>query len=55
MDIFFELDKFKKSCLLRKSAFVIYSPKTVTIDPANSIKLDTNVLFYIYQKKQRHT
>ena len=46
MDIFFELDGLgvKKSCYLRKNVFVIYSPKAVTIDPANSIKLDTVIL-----------
>lgn len=46
MDIFFELDGLgvKKPCHLRKNVFVIFSPKAVTIDPANSIKLNTVIL-----------
>ena len=56
MDIFFELNGLgvKKPCHLRKNAFVIYSPKTVTIDPANSIKLDKNVILHLPEKAEAY-
>ena len=55
METFFELDGLgiKKLSHLINNVFIVYSPRTVTIEPASSIKTDTNIS-YINQKRQRH-
>ena len=56
MKIVFEIDApgVKKPYHLKNNVFIIYSPRTITIDTASCIKIDTNVILHLPKKKQRH-
>ena len=38
---------------LKKSIFIIYSPRTVTVEPATCSEIDTDIVLII-QKMQKH-
>ena len=52
MELLFEIDGagIKKLQHLKKNIFVIYSPRTITIDTASSIKIDTNIILHLTKK-----
>lgn len=54
MELLFEIDGagIKKLQHLKKNIFVIYSPRTITIDTASSIKIDTNIILHLTKKKK---
>ena len=49
MEIIFEIDGpgVKKPYHLKNNVFLIYLPRTITIDTASSIKIDTNIILYL--------
>ena len=52
MEILFETDGpgIKKPYHLKNNVFLIYSPRTITIDVASSIKIDTNIILRLPKK-----
>ena len=52
METFFELDGLgiKKLSHLINNVFIVYSPRTVTIEPASSIKTDTSIILHLPKK-----
>ena len=52
MKIVFEIDApgVKKPYHLKNNVFIIYSPRTITIDMASCIKIDTNVILHLPKK-----
>ena len=55
MEVIFERDNqgVKKPQHLQKNIFIIYSPRTVTVETANCVKIDTNITLNL-PKKQKH-
>ena len=52
METVFELDgsRIKKPYHLKNNVFIIYLPRTVTIEPANNINIDTNIILDLPEK-----
>ena len=50
----YERDSFeqKNSKYLQKNVFVIYSPRVIKIEPATSIKTDTEIVVFLPQKSK---
>ena len=54
MKIVFEIDApgVKKPYHLKNNVFIIYSPRTITIDTASCIKIDTNAILHLPKKNK---
>ena len=52
MEVFFERDnqRVKKPKHLQKNIFIIYSPRTVTIETASCTKIDTNIILKLQKQ-----
>ena len=40
----------KKPCYLKNNVYVLYSPRTVVIEPVNSKQIDTNIILKLPDK-----
>ena len=52
MEVIFERDnqRVKKPQHLQNNIFIIYSPKTVTVETANCVKIDTGIILNLPKK-----
>ena len=52
MEVIFERDnqRVKKPMHLQKNIFIIYSPRSVTVETASSTKIDTNIILKLPKK-----
>ena len=52
MEVIFERDNqgVKKPQHLQKNIFIIYSPRTVTVETANCVEIDTNIILNLPKK-----